>query len=285
MEIQNYSYYKPIVKVHYTRKNPSFGISFKPKELRDIFQKFRDPSDTIKSIRNVKPGEYGTICHGSKPLSEFFDAVIDEDYDQICARGISTNTGGWANCVLKSKSDNPLSTSCVFDCSVLYLFNRETNTHMLYHSYYDAPEKDLKLLIKTFMKEGFSGASIVPGDKCWSERHRFTLHSMLNVLKKINRSAKINIFHFSSQYPEIVGYKGDMFEIANNQYKYFRNHGQASFKISNLLISDLFDRIEYECVSPEKVKFVREKYEEDGYDEEIMKVINYLLEIRSKDFE
>ena len=283
MKIQNY-YYKPAGNITHKPQNPSFGISFRPKELKDVFLRLKSPSDSIKSISDVQPGEYGTVCRGSKPLQDFSDAVMNEDYEKILERGISTNIGGLANCVLKSKSENPLSTSSVFDCSVLYLFNKEANTHMLYHSYYNAPEKDLKTLIKTFMKEGFSGAAIVPGDRYWYQRHDFTLKTMLNVLKHLNRSAKINIFHFSSQYPEIVGYKGDMFEIPNNQLTSYANRGQASFKISDLRVSDMFDRIEYESFSPGRVEILRKDFEKMGYDEEIMKVINRLLDEQSKNF-
>ncbi len=278
------AFYKPAINIRQKQTSPSFGIRFRSKELKDIFLKLNSNSESIRSIKNVKPGLYGTKCSGSKALPDFWDEVINEDYEQICARGFSTNIGGWADCVLKSKLDNPLSTSGVFDCSVLYLFNKNANTHLLYHSYYNAPEKDLKKLIKTFMKEGFSGAAIVPGDKYWYKRHDFTLKTMFNVLKNLNRSAKINIFHFSSQYPEIVGYKGNMFEISNNQYQYYASKGQASFKISNLRVSDMFDKIEYESTSPENVKYLRKEFEKEGYDEEILKVINNILDEKSKNF-
>ena len=61
---------------------------------------------------------------------------IRETLDKLYKRGLSTNTEGWSDCFLKSGADNPLSTSSVYDCSVMYLFNKDTNTHFLYHSYY-----------------------------------------------------------------------------------------------------------------------------------------------------
>lgn len=286
MKIQNTynngTYYKPTVNIRQKQTNPSFGIRFRPKELKDIFLKLNSNSDSIKRIKNVEPGLYGTKCSGSKPLQDFWDEVSEEDYEQLCARGISTNVGGWADCILKSKLDNPLSTSGVFDCSVLYLFNKEANTHLLYHSYYNAPEKYLKILIETFMNEGFSGAAIVPGDKYWYKRHDYTLKTMLSVLKNINNSAKINVYHETTQYPEIVGYNGNMFEITNNQFTHYSNKGQASFKISNLRVLDMFDQIEWECTSPESVKLLRKEFEEKGYDKEILKVINNILDEKSK---
>lgn len=289
MRIQDYPNYK-IYQINTSKSlapatpsAPSFGISFKPKALKDLFVRVQSPSDSLSRIKHVRPGQFGTVCDGSKPLADFADAVMDEDFDKICKSGFSTNIGGWAGCFLKSKAYRPLSTSCVFDCSVMYLFNKDKNTHFLYHAYYNTPEEDFKDLIKIFMKEGYTSASLVPGDRYWHDRHELTLDAMFHVLKKSNPDAKINIFHLDSKCPEIVGYKGEMYEIFNRGYA-FTNHpsGQASFPISDMRSSNTIKRIQYDGDSLANLNKLRNKFAAAGYDDEILKALSQFIDEKAQ---
>ena len=184
---------------------PSFGISFTPKILKDIFiknttlhgvSKIRNVHAIfiknttlhgVSKIRNVHAGEFGTVCKGSKPLENFERSVAPSELAKLYKKGLSTNTGGWANCFLKSKANRPLSTSSVYDCSVMYLFNEKSNTHFLYHSYFDTTENTFDYLIKTFMPEGFTKANLVTGYAKWYPKHGETLTQMLKALKTNTR--------------------------------------------------------------------------------------------------
>ena len=50
-----------------SNSTPSFGISLKPKILKDIFVK-NTPLHGVSQIKNAHAGEFGTVCNGSKPL-------------------------------------------------------------------------------------------------------------------------------------------------------------------------------------------------------------------------
>ena len=261
---------------------PSFGINLKNSILKDVF--LRQTSGAKKSlsrIKNIHPGEYGTECTGSLPLENFEEQFGLKELKNIYKKGFSTNTEGWANCFLKSDAQKPLSTSSVYDCSVLYLFNEKTNTHFLYHAYFNTDKNLFDFLIKTFMPEGFSKACIVPGDANWSASHSETLPEMFAALKCNNKNAQINVFHYSSKLPEIVGHKGKVFEILNNRTCIgLGDKGQASFKICDLRYDDIFGAIDYKAVSSKKIALFRQFFAEQKYDNEVLKILNTLLDKR-----
>lgn len=257
---------------------PNFGIKFKPVHIKDLFVK---SVKGLQSLNNIKRGEYGTICKGSKPLPNFYDEFSEKELKQACKRGISTNTESFANCFLKSSAQKPLSTSSVHDCSVMYLFNEKTNTHFMFHSYYKNTEDYFENLIKTFMKEGFSKAYILPGDNAWTERHPQTMHAMFNAIKKLNQTAKLEVYHNSSKLPEIVGYKGKVFEIPNRIVMLgFEDGGQASFKICDLQNRTTMNKIKAEGISSENLDKLELEFCAEGYDEEILKILKHRIEER-----
>ncbi len=273
---------------HYNRSHteykgypPSFGIRFKtPKLLTDIFVKQSySPAKGITKIKNLHSGEFGTECKNSIPLENFEEQFGIKELKTLYKKGLSTNTEGWADCFLKSSADNPLSTSSVYDCSVMYLFNKDTNTHFLYHSYFNMDEKHFDSLIKNFMPEGFTKAEILPGEGKWYMRHWETLPEMLHALKANNKKAVINVRHYSSILPEIVGYKGNLFEIVNQRTAMgFSDKGQASFKICDLRVNSIMGDIEYNSCTEKRIAILRKMYAQQGLDKEILKVLSRLID-------
>ena len=110
------------------------GLRVKPKTLADIRllkpNKFRPEANAISEIKNVHPYLLGgTKCNNSIPLKNFWDFF---EADGRCVEGFSTNKDGFANSFLKAKSNVPLSTSFVHDCSVMYLFKETYKGMLLY---------------------------------------------------------------------------------------------------------------------------------------------------------
>ncbi len=273
--------YKYSMQKSYT---PVFGFKLKPQLLFDVFTKSYLPaSNKISGIKNIHPGEYGTECSGSIPLKNFEEVFTGTELSKFYKTGISTNTGGWANSFLKSSADNPLSTSSVYDCSVLYLFNKETNTHFMYHSYYNVKRDFFNYLIRTFMPEGISDAAIIPGDSRWFKYHKNTLQEMFASIKNSNKSTHINVYHNNSSLPEIVGYKGTLYEIPNQRAAMgLSDKGQASFKICDLQISTILDDIEYNAVTTKRISAQRELFISEKYDIEVLKILNNILDERQQ---
>ena len=126
----------------------------------------------LTELKHIYAGTYGTYLEGSRALTDFFSCMAPNIRENIVKRGLSTNIDSVANCFLKSKWDNPISTSGVFDCSVLYLANEKTQTHFLYHMFKDVDYAKIQKIIKQFMPEGFTQAAIVPGDKKYIAEHK-----------------------------------------------------------------------------------------------------------------
>ncbi len=273
----NFSYSCPKRKPYV----PSFGISFKaPKLLSDIFiRQSNQPAQKVFKLKKLKAGKFGTECKDSTPLKSFDDSVDFEKLKELYKNGFSTNTDGWADCFLKSKANNPLSTSSVYDCSVMYLFNKDTNTHFLYHSSFRSVQKDFDFLIKTFMPEGFTKAEILPGTKRWLERHSLTLPEMVKAIQANNKQAEINIRHYNSKMPEVVGYMGELYEIPNHRIEMgFYDKGQASFRMCDLKAKSLISELDFNSSSIEKLETTRQYYKQGIPDIEIMKIINRELD-------
>lgn len=280
---KNKNYTKISLKSGYTI--PSFGINLKPKILTDLFTKNKqDIPQCISIIKNVHPGEFGTECKGSIPLPDFEENFSIKELKRLYKIGYSTNIDAMANCFLKSSADKPLSTSSVYDCSVLYLYNKDKNTHFLYHTYHNADSKDFKFLISTFMPENFTNAYIIPGDAQWYVKHLNTMKEMLKALKASNKKATVNIYHDSSKLPEIVGYQGKVFEIPNlRTTQGFSDQGQASFKISDLQCYNTIWMIIKQLDTNKKIEISRKFFNNKNYDQEVLKIFNKLLDEREND--
>ena len=228
--------------------NPNFkSLVSKTKTLKDVFYKNQFAQMQKKSINqivDITPIQFaGTSCKGSIPLQNFWhffklkNPKLKSNYF-----GLSTNKDGYADSFLKEKSNVPLSTSFVHNCSAMYLYNDKTKTHALYHAAPDCSAEYLNSMIQRLMPEGISKAAIIPGDFFFYNEHSHNMNNMLKLIKQNSPNAKVNVYHDSTRFPEVVGYRGDVYEIPNKivmkEMKInplsAHDEGQASFKILDL---------------------------------------------------
>lgn len=281
------TYNKPITT------EPSF-CGHKTKLFKDIFIKSKISTLTkergLTHISGIsgKNGP-GTTCNGAITMKNFWSMFDPDSFNEIRAKGISTNKDGFPHCFLKAKSDVPISTSFVHDCSVMYLYNQKTGTHSLYHAAYDCLPEKLDFIIETLMPEGITHGSITPGDSYWYDRHADNLKNMFAAMKRYNKNSIINVYSESTKYPEIVGYKGKTYEIPNltvqrqeNCGDYISDEGQASFKIMDIQGYNTFDRIEYHCRTLKEVSKLKYFFRKQGYNNEMLSVLNRILNQRAE---
>ena len=288
------------MKVNIIKSHTPYSLKLSAKNKSATAPNFSNLKDTfisqiyqkpIKEITEIKAGIYGTCCKGSIALSNFFKNFNKKEIDALKQKGLSTNTNGRAYCLLKTKAENPISTSFVHDCSVLYLYNKKKNTHFLYHIFSRTDRNELSKVEQTFMPEGATNACIIPGDKEWYDRHREYLQKVFDTVKENFGDIRINVFHFSSKNPEIVGYKGKVFEIPNREIKRqiklnepYRNlidYGQASFKIQNLFSYEIFTKIKY-CKTQEDINKLKKEFNEKKYDKTIYPILSNLLKTKAE---
>ena len=243
----------------------------------DIFESAKG----LLGIRNVRSGDYGAICDGSKPLKSFYEVYDAFEHKALIKRGYSTNTDGFAPAFLKSKAIEPLSTSKVHDCSVAYFYNELEDTHFLYHIYPDLNAGTIKSTINTFMPEGFQKAIIVPGDNAQTKVHQKSLPKIFEVIREINPETKLEVFHNSSRLPEIVGFNGNVYEIRNTQHVLGWHFGQASFHLSDVRDVNTIDKIN-NASDINALEDLRTLFLMKDYDPEIQKVLNNLIDARIK---
>ncbi|MCM1266156.1 MAG: hypothetical protein NC200_08155, partial [Candidatus Gastranaerophilales bacterium] len=227
---QHISLLSPANRIKTNNYSVQSPISFSGSKDMFIRKTVCEPfTEGISCIRKMKPGEFGSVCDGSLPLTSFFEAIPQSEHAKVIEQGMSTNTSGAPHCFLKSTADKPLSTSSVFNCSVMYLFNKDTNTHFIYHASPDEKKETLDFMVKHFMPEGVTHACLSPGTKNYSFTHGQVLNQMYSVIRRNNKHAVINVQHQSSTYPEVVGYKGRLFEIPNEKLDLEnpRTYGQA----------------------------------------------------------
>ena len=249
----------------------------------DVFQP--ESRHGLSKLKDICAGEFGTTCKGAIPLEDFFGKTNPEKKNELLRKGISTNDTGHAFTFLKSKSDRPLSTSYVCDCSVLYLYNKNADTHMLYHLYSTTNEGDINTIINKLMPEGFTYAGIVPGTKEQIFKHEEYLPKVFSALKEHNKDAKICVYTESSKYPEIVGYKGKMYEIPNKKIKnnivLNSDFGQASFDICDINFHDVVIGINM-CDDIPSLKHLKKILQNENYSEECRHTIEKLIYERAR---
>ena len=240
--------------------------------LKDVFMKNKEDK-SVSEIKNIRAGEYGTKCKGSIPLKDFTKVYPYNSNRNLYRKGISTNVDGNSHSLLKSKWNVPIATSGVHDCSVMYLCNENKKTHFLYHMYSDADEKHITKIIKSFMPEGYTKAALIPGDNFWAHKHKVYLSEVFEAIKENGNGAKIKIYHDSSFLPEIVCYKGDVYEIPR------LDSDEHSFRIKDWYSYDILDYIEM-TVSEFDVAKLRENLNSKRYNAELLEAIDLLLDNR-----
>lgn len=272
--------------------NSAYGhVQYKKLSLYDFIQSKPIGSKTahksLDRIADVKPGcMAGTKCKGSIPLRNFWNFIKKDKF--LKCKGYSTNKDGYGNCFLKSKANMPISTSYVHDCSVMYLYNKDTNTHAMYHAVSACPYKTLQFILHKLMPEGFTKGAIIPGDYIFYNEHKRNMKNMFKLLKTENPDVVINVYNSISRYPEITGLHGNVYEIPNADAKMqMRNgvwdiddHGQATFRILNLQNVNTFGCIKYNCQTFEELDELEEFYHSQKYPKEILSVL--LQEIEQK---
>lgn len=287
-----YSSYKPSRYNNLQKNEPNFCAKERITSPED--SSIKDPINGLTSIAEIAAGEFGTVCKGSLPLGNFFREMDIRKFLIIMYRGLSTNDTGGAYSFLKSSADNPISTSFVQDCSVMYLYNKADNTHFMYHIHRDVKRKELDFLIKHFMPNGYTNAAIVPGNVHFKSTHERYLSDVFEAIRTNNPNAKINIYHFSSKSPEIVGYKGMVYEIPNkaiseqikngtNPY-FIRDLPQVSFKIQDIRVSPDLYKLSC-CNDLESVNEMKQKIKKSKYDSEIKQVFYDILDARLADIQ
>ena len=254
--------------------------------IKNISQNnFNKSYKSIKNISNIEP-QYlaGTKCNGSIPLKNFWDFFLKtSDIKKI---GYSTNKDGFGNSYLKAKSYEPISTSYVHDCSVMYLYNKDTKTHALYHALPDCTENYLSFMIRTLMPEGFTKGAIIPGDSDYYMEHYSNMKNMFNLMHKFSPKAKINVYHSTIKYPEIVGKDGMVFQIPNKKVQkqiksgdaHICDFGQASFKILDLQGTSTFEQIDYCCRNINDLILLRNILKKEKYPLEIKEILYDFIE-------
>lgn len=278
MKIHQINLSSKIISVDRKSHEVNFKAGLNIKLLRDIF--VRNKNQGLQNLVDISVGNYGTQCKGSIPLTEFFNFFKDKkELENIIKKGLSTNTDGFAYSFLKTNANKPVSTSYVQDCSVIYLFNKEKNTHFLYHMYPQVDQKELEYMIRTFMKEGYTKAAIVPGTSFWASMHKRYLPMVFDTLKLNNPKATLNVYHNTSKAPEIVGYKGNMFQINTDS---LANLGQATFKISDINVPNTLIKLHY-ANSLDELKELKRYFARQDYDVEIKRVLYELIDERQNE--
>ena len=252
-------------------------------------------TESISEIKDIKSGILGgTICAGSRKLSDFFSKFTYMQKKELLKKGQSTNNEGYPHSFLKDDANIPLSTSFVHDCSALYLFNKKTNTHALYHAAPDCEKQELDMIVQSLMPEGYTHATIIPGANDFVEFHPHNMNNMFDILKQHNSESIISVRHYASYYPEIVGYKGNVYQISNenvaNKIKrapstpkelyLLSDRGQASFKILDLQGYNTFDDVHYDCNSLNDVKWIKKTFAERNYPQKVLELLNIYVEKR-----
>jgi len=164
----------------------------------------------------------------------------------------------------------------------------------MYHIYREVKKEELDFLIKHFMQNGYSSAAIVPGNAYFKDEHGQYLNIVFEAIRTNNPNAKINVYHFSSQSPEIVGYKGMVYEIPNRiiseQIKngtksyYIKDLSQATFKIQDIRVSPELYNLSC-CDDLESINAMKQKIKSEKYDKEIKKVFYDILDARLADIQ
>lgn len=258
-----------------TQKTSFKGYLSYLKPIISDAEKITPAKTGVSSLGKIFPGLFGTQFTYSQPLADF--SLVLKNFPELKNKGLSTNILKYGNVFLKAKSDIPLSTSGVEDCSVVYLFNNRTKTHALYHAFEKLLECDLECINK-LMPESFTHAVLIPGKQIFWQKHALNIFKFFNFLKKTNPNTIINLNHYSSRMPEIVGYKGQTFEIPiQHIFVNGTDQTQASFPILDLN-TYMFEKLEY-CNDFQELKILEKEFKK--YNPELQEIL--FIELKKRE--
>ena len=246
--------------------------------------------DSITEIKDIMPVAFaGTKCKGAFMLPDFWKSIAPKNLAEVFRLkllGLSTNKDGYADSFLKTYSNRPVSTSFVHDCAVMYLYNDKTKTHAIYHAAPNTKVKKLDFMIKTLMPEGFTNACIIPGDYSFYRQQEPNMKNMFKLMKQNNPSAPVNVFYGINRFPEITGYKGQVFQIPNKEVEKqmksgildATDFGQASFRISDTGGYNTFDFIYGECDNIEELESLKNRFKKKKFPKLVSEILSKEIE-------
>ena len=273
----------------------SFKRMIKPKKqsLYDLFVRtpvgYKNPKKSLDKILFIKPQFMaGTKCKGSIPLRNFWDFFYKNK--NIKNMGYSTNKDGYGDSFLKAPSCMPISTSYVHDCSVMYLYDKISQTHAIYHALSDCTIDTINFMIKKLMPKGFTKGAIIPGDSFFYSDQEKNMKNMLRLMKNNSPKAIVNVYHSTCKYPEIVGIKGMVYQIPNTKVQEqikskkidIKDDGQASFKVVDLQGYNTFQEIYDEAQTVESLKGLKKVFINSKYPKVMLNILLSEIDKRLK---
>ncbi len=287
MQVIKINNYQPVYNKPVFRKN-----RLKSTLAKDFFVKNNNIplQESINEIKDILPVAFaGTKCEGAFMLPDFWKSIAPKNLAKMLKLklcGLSTNKDGYADSFLKTYANRPVSTSFVHDCAVMYLYNDKTKTHAMYHAAPNTKVKKLDFMIKTLMPEGFTNACIIPGDYSFYREQEPNMKNMFQLIKQNNPQAVINVFYGISRFPEITGYKGQVFQIPNKEVEKqmksgildATDFGQASFRISDTGGYNTFDFIYGECDTIEELERLKDRFQKKKFPKLIFEILSKEIE-------
>ena len=176
--------------------NVVFG---KIKKLKDCVSV--EPNDFIEVYPNMFRTNYRYI---NSKAAKSFKPFINE---QTLNKGLSTkpNIGGVS---LIGRYDQPIGTSGVGDCAVIFMYDSKKNIHSFYHSYSFTSIDEIRSNLSKIMPEGFDRIIIVPGSNPNTAK---TASNLFAAAKDINKDAIVEFKHSdvmleqAKRYEDITG--------------------------------------------------------------------------------
>ena len=123
------------------------------------------------------------------------------------------------------------------------------------------------------MPEGYSDAIIVPGASFFEAAHKKYLPDIFKAIQYNNPDAEINVYHYSSELPEVVFLKGNAYEIPNMlPWQY----GQTHFKIADYRTYTTLHDVG-KCKTLEELNNLNGKVKIRKIDKEIRKILQNMI--------
>lgn len=169
-------------------------------------------------VRDTFEKTLGFRHTGSKQLEEFKFEIPKE-------AGQSTPPNNCGGYWLKSSLNTPLSTSGVHNCAVCVAVSQKKNEHFLYHVLANSSPKSIEKVLKKAVGKDLEKAFIIPGYK---DGTQVTSDNIAKAIKAVNRKCSIEYRHTSTEFPEIVSYNSEVYEIPRKPENTLT---QASFEV------------------------------------------------------